>query len=619
MNWVIIIFLVSGLLLMELAIGGTRLVFSLPAYALIALAGMGSGWIRKSGADFSKLCVWGVLGVGLGLMVRAWFSPVEYLALSDLYSLAGGLLAYFLAVFYAGRGKARSTVVCGLLLLAVLEVFIGMRQFSGGDNWMPFGLIRADMGRRASGTFISPNHLAGYLELVGLLALSWACWSRSKAVWRWGAAYVFALCVLGVAVTGSRGGYLSLMVGLGVFVSLSLWAVRRIWPGRFRFYAALCGVGLVALCAGGILLMQQNDLLRYRLRLLASQTERENLDVRVHNWAAALEQAKLAPWFGTGAGTHLYYGRYFRRVPLQHDPVHAHGDYLEFLAEYGLVGLGGLIGVVLVHLHVGFAGVRRVTCELRGGGHGGSSDTLAVSIAGLTASAAIGAHSVVDFNLHIPGNALLMCVLFGWVAAANGGRRFSGTTLPQVATPASRVICLVPVILGIGVACLALPKFPGEYQCERARMALRDRDFSKAVIWAQKAELSGSKNPDLYFHLGEALRGIASGGRIMAVRTDFFAKAVEAFRQSLVFFPQNEHVWVRMGQALDGMGRHEEAEAAFLEAIRLDPRLGVLYIQYSAHLATVGRSARAEEMRHLGERLRARDVSLEGWAGLDSE
>jgi tetratricopeptide (TPR) repeat protein len=74
---------------------------------------------------------------------------------------------------------------------------------------------------------------------------------------------------------------------------------------------------------------------------------------------------------------------------------------------------------------------------------------------------------------------------------------------------------------------------------------------------------------------------------------------VEAFRAGLALFPQDEELWVRYAQTLDGLGDFKEAGNAYREAVNLDPNLGVLRSYYSRHLQKVGREAEAEEQKKL--------------------
>jgi tetratricopeptide (TPR) repeat protein len=345
--------------------------------------------------------------------------------------------------------------------------------------------------------------------------------------------------------------------------------------------------GVVGLVLAGALvtgLMSRSNFLRARLAMLNEQFEGK-WDIRIYNWQAALDQFSVSPVIGTGSGTHLYLGRYFRRPQIQSDPVHAHSDYLELLAEYGAVG-GGLMALFLAtHLVSGLRGASRILKRDVLPVGESRDDNLALQIGLLSAVAAYLAHSAVDFNMHIPTNALLFSIIFGCLAqprpvAPGEGRPWGpGAIVPRVVLPAVAVWMLV----------IAFSRFPGEYWTEEARKALRDRKFVAVPPLAGKAIRYDSGNPEAYFYQGEAYRIVAVAQRIRALRRPAFEQAVAAYDAALRLFPQDENVWVRRGQALDGLQRYAEAETCFLTAIRLDPNLGALYWYYAAHLRLVGR------------------------------
>jgi len=75
-------------------------------------------------------------------------------------------------------------------------------------------------------------------------------------------------------------------------------------------------------------------------------------------WLAAIDQFRKSPAIGTGAGTYLYYGRLFRRIQVQADPVHVHNDYLELLAEYGILGMIAMAVFLAAHTRRGLQNSR---------------------------------------------------------------------------------------------------------------------------------------------------------------------------------------------------------------------------------------------------------------------
>lgn len=597
MNFFIAALLVSSIALIQCLIGGTRLVFSLPAYGILALAAIATACRRGAPGAVPDARALIVTGIAFSyILLRAVVSPVTYLWWSDFYMVLACLIVYLATAFFVHEPRARSLIVVGLLALAVAELFVGLRQFTRGDEWMPFGFIRAASARRASGMFISSIHLAGFLEAVGVVALAFAIWSKWKGWARFLAAYLGALCYFGVAITGSRGGYLSSVAALAALAGLSLFALRQVRPDRFRKRAMLAALAVVVAVGGGVALMRMDETLRTRLTLLTDQLERNKLDVRIYNWQAAIDQFRVNPLFGTGAGTHLYFGRFFRRAELQSDPVHAHSDYLELLAEYGIVGALLIAAFVFIHVRNGWQALGYL---LRTALHDlapytpARDNRVALIIGALSAIAAYSVHSAVDFNLHIPGNALVFAFIFGVLA--------SPVAVPEA--PARRVHTAfrwaIPA-LGIAILFAGLPKLPGEYWCEKARIALRNRDFDAAIEFAEKGIAREKRNPELYFHLGEANRALAASIRVRQQRTPYFEAAVAAYKKGLQLFPQDENLWIRLGQALDGLRAFAEAESAYLTAINLDPNLSVLYTYYSVHLELRGRTEEAQEQLEKG-------------------
>src|SRR5205814_187984 len=123
-------------------------------------------------------------------------------------------------------------------------------------------------------------------------------------------------------------------VGLLVFGLLSLVSIGRLAPGRV-LVLTIAGLLLIGGAAWGVRQVMSKSF------LVSSRAEKTlTVDVsRMQMWQAAWKQFRLQPAVGTGSGTYLYYGRQFRHPGLQTDPTHAHNDYLELLAEYGIVGI----------------------------------------------------------------------------------------------------------------------------------------------------------------------------------------------------------------------------------------------------------------------------------------
>ncbi len=570
-----IMLIVTGLCVCHGLTGGTRPAFSLAVYALLAVAALLTWVVPGLGAPV-PWCL-RTTGILVAYMVlRAAFSPLPYLARADVFLMLGCLLLYLLAASFLVTAAQRLFVVYVLLALAGIHSLVGVVQAVHGEDFMLFGFLRPATGSRASGMFICPNHMAGFLEIVGVVGLSIAWWSGRKPSVKVFTGYATACAYLGLLLTQSRGGVLCAVFSLLVWMGLTLRASYLAKSHGFG-RALLLGIGAVAilLCLGVAVVATHSEL-RERLATILSR------DVRFSTWGAALDQFRVAPVFGTGAGTHLYLGRFFRRPDLQTDPIHAHSDYLELLAEYGLIGAACMAVFLALHVSQALRALGRMARALSATDEAGHDD-LALLIGALAAVAALAAHSFLDFNLHIPGNALVMAFVFG-ILARPGAVVESGGTAAPVSDPKT-VHRVALVTLGGAVLVLALLAGPGEFFSERARTLLRDGEYPEAAVSATRALRLDPWNPFTCFRLGEALRLQAELEPTFAGRQAGRQQAERAFQQGLALFPQDENLLVRRGQVLDRLKRFDEAEASFQAAIAADPGLEVLRTFYEKHRA----------------------------------
>lgn len=598
--------LASVLVVLQCYLSGSRPAFSLPAFLAIGATAILAifahpGRLERAG----RWCVAVTGGCFAYLLLRASGSPVEYLARPDFYLALACLAVYFLHVFFITSATDRLSIVWLLLILAGVEVVIGTRQFVGND-WLPFGLKRSveTTTVRASGTFVNPAHLAGFLEIVAPFALALAFWGARKTWVRLLAGYFAAVCYFGIILTGSRGSWISALFTLVVLVILSRDLIRRTSRSRFPAGLYLSIAAAVGAVIFALYFMRQNKALSTRIDLLSdSVTSRSGYDARVYNWLAALEQWQESKWIGTGAGTHYYYGRKYRHEEIQADPVHAHSDYLELLAEYGILGFAGMTVVLLVHAGSGWRGYK-IWSARRAERPYEPSPELALNIGSLAAFCTYLAHSMVDFNLHLPGNALTMALVFGILANPSTPAKEDATDeaesapknkpslpeiLPRLALPALGLW----IILSIGSKCQA------ELLAEKARVALRDRQYRNSIALSESSLAYDSRNPYIYYQIGEAYRRGAHGKPDAAADPDRLL-AEAAYRQALALFDQETVFWIALGLTFDDEAKFQDARAAYERAIALDPHCWHPRSFLAEHFRKIG-----DPVHEIGTRMQA--------------
>ena len=590
---------IFALLLMQVLIGGAGLVFSLPASIILALAGVLLVFVRREEFRNSMSLATGLSALLLGgyVIARSQFSPVVYLARWDLFLTLGALVAYLVTSYYFVRARDRLIVLGLLLALAVAHVLIGGIQFKQADEYMLVpGIIRSKWEWRASGFYIYPNHLAGLLEMLGLMSLSLCCWGRVRTGARILAGYCTLMCIAGIAITGSRGGYLSTVFGLLVFCGLSVWVVRRIrsdktWP---VLVAAL--FGLAVLVGGAVFVMVRSESMSARLAQVYDPT-----NMRLQMWEASLKQFRLEPLTGTGSGTYLYYARQFRAPSVQADPIFVHNDYLHLLAEYGVIGAALGFVFLLLHLVAGCGGVKKIVNVKMLPDWRISSNELALVIGALSGFSALLLHSLVDFNFHLPGNVLPGAFLLGILASPSADIRGAG----DAPRPGNGWLPWMAPAVSLALLILAIPLMPGEYYGELARRAVRDEHYDEGRRLAERALTYERKNPNLWFHLAEARHYLTLGADDPVGRVALHEQAAEAYEEALKLFPRDTRLLLKLGQTLDLAGRFEDAEVIYQRAIEGDPNFGNVYAYYGLHFKLQRRFDLAEEnfrkARELGE------------------
>jgi O-antigen ligase len=327
------------------------------------------------------------------LVCGQWFlhgSASSYATRTELLLLLSDLILLFLAVqAFRTLQDWRGFVWFGMFFGFLISIF-GILQhltFNGKLYWfreMHYGGI-------PFGPYVNRNHFAGFVELILPLALVPLVLGRVRRERR-PVVSLFAVVPIGALfLSASRGGIVSFGVELAVLALIMIW---RRSAGKQLFAGAavlLLAVLMVSWLGVGQLLQRFSSL----------QTLEANAGKRASMRRDTWQIFRRHPLTGTGLGTlQIVYPSY---ESLYDGKIvhHSHNDYLEALAETGL--LGGLccawfLGVLL----------RESLKKLR---HLNHSFPGALQLAGLVACTGFLVHSLVDFNLHIPSNAFLFFLM----------------------------------------------------------------------------------------------------------------------------------------------------------------------------------------------------------------
>ncbi|MGF1656214.1 MAG: O-antigen ligase family protein [Verrucomicrobiales bacterium] len=599
-----------GIFLAQILYGGAAPIYAYPGYVIIALAGLLSIFaLRRQKVQPSS---WAIISVFLffgWIFVRAATSDVSYLARFGWQNGLACLVLYLIVALVTTDPKSRSVLLWILFVAVIPNVLIGLVHFFRDNEFTILGYPRPQYGQRASGLFICPNHFAGFLEVMLGFAIALMVWSRAKIWQKLLLLYFTGACLLGVVLSGSRGGYLS-TAGMifGLFV-LCIWLMRGIDAPAWRRITAVSVMLLVLAGAGGGWFVLKSDLLQQRFSRVADTS-----DIRIPVWQSALRQAELSPVVGTGAGTFHHYGRTLRDPKVQSDIIYAHNDYLQLLAEYGAVGVA--LGLLMVGVHgwLGLLALGRWMKARRAQGIWQQSDAAALTLGSLGALGAYVIHSVFDFNLHIAANAMLMAVVFGILANPGWTREALGDspTKSEDKRRGTWVMGLSRILVVLGA--LGILAFVGrfaysEYHRERGRLELKFGSPTLASLHARQALEHDPGHAGAALTLGDARREIALSVSNPAAQVAMLRGSVRALEQGIEVYPFDIELVLSLALSLDLLGDYEKSFELHQRAEELDPNLGLAHAYRGLHFHRQGKFDEAEDAYRRAVALGARGTA----------
>jgi O-antigen ligase/Tfp pilus assembly protein PilF len=511
---------------------------------------------------------WGVVAFAVYAIVRYLNADIEYVARQELIRILIYAFLFLAILNNLHRQESTQIVVCTLVFLAMAISFYAVYQFLTHSKWVWHFYVPHDF--TASGTFISRNHLGGFLEMILPLGLAYTLTSRLKAVVKVCLGYASLVILAGIAATNSRGTWVSTALALLLFFGVLLF---------HRTYRLPSLVLLVVLLGAGAYYLPKSYPIQARLKPVVGYGRIED-DCRVFLWQSAIRVWRENPWWGVGPAHYDYRYPQFRPAEIQLRPGWAHNDYLNALAEWGVVGTA-LVASAWALLGLGvFRTWPCVRGKPRDLGEERNSNKFAFVLGGSSGLAAILAHSVVDFNMHIPANAILAIAL---MALLSGHLRFATERYWVSVTKWGKAFASAVVLAGVG--------YLGQQGWHRAveyvwlQRAARAANFSPAQAASlENAFAAEPMNPETAYAIGEAFRIQSSEGG-----DDYRALAERAmgwFGRSMKLNPWDGYGYLRYGWCLDWLERFGESPRYFERAAQLDPNsyfmaanIGLHYVQ----------------------------------------
>ncbi len=312
----------------------------------------------------------------------------------------------YIALAVAAAGcvdtPVRLRTFCAALAIAgFLISAMGIAQYLTADGRL-YWTWKLENGGRMFGPYVNRNHFAGLIEMWCPLALGMALVPGHRLAQRWFWSVLAVVMGGAVMLSGSRGGAISL--GLAVVAFALLVAGQR--AGK---RAVVWLLAAMFVTGGTVLALDRGELLeRYESVLRPNQFQQEDAAAyRIAAWKDTFRLIRETPVIGSGLDTFATRFPAARSFATDLIWTHAHNDFLQFLAETGVIG--GLLATWMLS-----AGGREAMRNLAR-----TSGTATGALLAALVAACIGfmAHGWLDFNFHIPANASSFAVLAALVSA----------------------------------------------------------------------------------------------------------------------------------------------------------------------------------------------------------
>jgi hypothetical protein len=480
---------------------------------------------------------------------------------------------------------ATMLLVCSGFIMALVSL---LHRFSGSQEVFWFHTPR--YGGNIFGPFSNRNHFAAHMNMLFGVALgqflasrqtreilSWPAW-RDRLAWLSSgeasqmALSGFTVLMLAGAVSASlsRGALLSLLLTVTALIILV-----RIRQGEKSAVRSATWVALVALFAA--VLWFGGAPLAKRIGKLTDIVRNPFEDFRtIVTWDTARLYMRC-PAFGCGFGSFRHAFPTCQSPGLEFRWLHAHNDWAQLFAE------GGTIGAVLFGFAIWTWGrdiARRFKqapqrCRL-----------LVVGL--LTGICTLAIHSLVDYSLHKPANAMLLAAMAGLCTAAarlcpqdarQRARFFDTTTKPP-----RKLVRLVALLLVFGfwsTLILHSGDMHGEIAFARllyySRLTRGDAPASAKRVAvaaaAREADLVLQRvayDPDAFAECTTLLLEWGLDASLeRSFRTDLVHKALHCGWRAVQAAPTDYLCWLGLARAQMSLGLWDGAETSLEQARQL--------------------------------------------------
>ena len=514
--------------------------------------------------------------------------------LSEFFRFSAYISFYVLSVHLLSQRtflkKTLGIVIVFASLTAILAIVDSLTAIPGAQRKI-YWFRELTQGGAPFGPYVNRNHYAGWMGMIFPIVLSLFLFYKPTGMHRSIREKIIAfltqdrtntrillglsaiLILASIFLCLSRGGIISICLAalfLGVMVTL-----KR--PGYGKGVLMICGFAFVLLCIGWFgwePIFNRFDAIWNVHGDIAGQ--------RPILWADSLNLVKDFPVTGSGFGTFMDLYPKYRHFPGNMVVKHAHNDYLEFLAEGGIIGVFLVFWFLAVFIYKSLRVFRKRNDRY----------SIYLYLGSLAGIISILLHGLTDFNLHIGANGLYFFFLVGLAVSAANTRisyRQADTYLNRLQLPLSRNLVPLIAVLCLVVLFVNLGGFIGELSYASIKGIHLGQDTTQAIL----AEV------DRRARRANRLDPLEAKYRFAAGNIETFRSndelALRQYRAALRLNPTRGEYLKRLAIAFSAQGNFDTSEKLFRAAVQYHPKNPQMYLDYAAWLLSQGHTQDAKE------------------------
>lgn len=528
------------------------------------------------------------------LFVRIPFSPITYEARIEFLKIASLVAAYWCWMLLLDR-PGRWRILSSILILVGAGICLYAFIQQTHDSIRVLNIVEVE-GRRARGTYVCPNHLAAYLEI--LLCFSIGLLLNKSSGWplRIFAIYGIISYIPAIFLTQSRSGWIGTFVGVSVV--LLLWC----WRKSTKWFLAMLGVIPIAIVALSIFAYNSSEMVQKRINNMILPADSEKgiafniYNSRLEIWQDTVEMIKDKPAFGHGGGSYRYVIPQYLRMVIPRFLRYAHNDYLHHTAEYGIVGLLLFAAIIVVGALKYLKWIKRTDRD--------KNACMAIGLTG--AVAATLAHCFFDYNLQYYSNNHVLVL----VAAITASTFFASGDFKPKALPRPKLVCIPAMLAVLALIVVWTFTLVSYGYTLRGKEEQDDLEFLKAEKDFKTALRYDPGNWKAHMALGQVFKSRGTWEMDADVKAELLGKAIADYKEAMKGNPYEVGPRYGISQVLFLEDKTEEALAMQKEVAETVPGFIFYKIRYGLNLRKAGRYEEALKIFNSARRLNPGESQL---------